>query len=151
MRKDAGFTITEFMITMAILSIISAIAVPNYSAWRSNSKLVGASQNLRGDMEMAKLRAIRENAAVAVLFTATGYTIFIDNDTDWAIDPGELQLRNRQLDAGITIDLVATTFAGDRTRFDGRGLPGVLGTVVIVGSAGTRQISMNRLGRLLEV
>ncbi len=154
MCKNAGFTIIELAITIAIAGILSAIAIPNYLVWRANSKLIGASHNLRGDLEKAKLKAIRENDTVAVLFTTSGYTIFIDNGSgggtakNWSQDGSEILVRNRQMVPGITIDLSATTFANNRTRFDGRGLPGVLGRVVIVGSAGTRQIVMNRLGRL---
>lgn len=161
MRQNAGFTIVELIITIAIGGILMAVAIPNFIAWRANSKLIGTSQNLRGDLEMAKKRAIRENATVAVLFdpdnngvVSNRYVIFMDNGAgggianNWIQDGSEILYRNRQLEAGITIDLAATTFVNDRTRFDGRGLPGVLGTVVISGSTGTRQIVMNRLGRL---
>jgi len=154
MRKNAGFTTVELFITIAIVGILSVIGIPNFLVWRANSKLIGTSHNLRGDLEKAKMKAIRENARVAVVFTATGYTIFIDNGAgggtadNWIQDGSEILLRNRQMVPGIAIDLAATTFAADRTRFDGRGLPGVLGRVVIAGSTGTRQIVMNRLGRL---
>lgn len=154
MRKNAGFTTLELSIVIGIVGILSALAIPNFLVWRANSKLIGTSHNLRGDLEKAKMRAIRENATVAVVFTANGYTILIDNGAgggianNWILDGSETLVMNRQMVSGITIDLAATTFAADRTRFDGRGLPGVLGTVVIAGSTGTQQIIMNRLGRL---
>ncbi len=68
-KKNAGFTTAEFVITIAIVGILTAIAIPNFMVWRSNSKLIGASHNLRGNLEMAKFRAIPENATVAVLLT----------------------------------------------------------------------------------
>jgi len=159
MSKNAGFTIVELLITIAIGGILMAFAIPNFIAWRANSKLIGVSQNLRGDLEMAKKRAIRENASVEVLFdpdnngaVSNRYEIFIYNGTtpdNWSRDSDETLLRNRQLEAGITIDLAATTFVNDGTRFDGRGIPiPPAGTVVIAGSTGARKIVMNRLGRL---
>ncbi len=66
---NARFTTAEFVITIAIVGILTAIAIPNFMVWRSNSKLIGASHNLRGNLEMAKFRAIPENATVAVLLT----------------------------------------------------------------------------------
>ncbi len=151
MRKNAGLTIVELVVTIGIVGILTVAAIPNFLIWRANSKLTGTSHNLRGDLEKARLKAIRENARVAVVFTANGYTIFIDNGANpdnWNREADETLVRSRQMVPGITIDLAATTFVNDRTRFNGRGLPGVLGRVVIVGSAGTRQIVMNRLGRL---
>ncbi len=151
MRKNAGLTIVELVVTIGIVGILTAAAIPNFLTWRAKSKLIGTSHNLRGDLEKARLKAIRENARVAVVFTAGGYSIFIDNGANannWNREADEILVKSRQMVPGITIDLAATTFTNDRTRFNGRGLPGVLGRVVIVGSAGTRQIVMNRLGRL---
>ncbi len=151
MRKNRGFTIVELLIAITIVGILMAVASPNFLAWRAKSKLIGTSHNIRGDLEKARLKAIRENARVAVVFTASGYSIFIDNGAkadNWKREADEILVRNRQMVPGITIDLAATTFAKDRTRFNGRGLPGVLGRVVIAGSTGNLQIVMNRLGRL---
>jgi type IV fimbrial biogenesis protein FimT len=163
MQKENGFTIYELLVAIAIIAIVSAIATPNMISWRSQAKLRGAVNNLKGDLQMAKLRALRENALVAVIFTANGYTIFLDNGVsagDWNPDADEELVRNIQLPAGINLDL-PTTFdpPNNRTRFNGRGFPdpatlagpGLTGAVTIQNSSGSqRQITINRLGRINE-
>ena len=161
MKKQNGFTIYELLTVISIIAILAAIAIPNMISWRSEAKLRGASNTLRGDLQMAKLRALREKAIVALVFTANGYTIFLDNGVsagDWNLDADESLLRNRQLPAGVTIALPTSLDPpNDRTRFNGRGLPdsatltdpGLTGTVTIQSSNGSqRQITINRLGRI---
>ena len=152
MRKDAGVTLMEAMVVIAIVAVLAAIAIPNWLAWRAKAKINGAATNLRGDLEMAKMRAIKENASVAVLFSANSYTVFIDNGIgggvadNWTRDGNELPLTNRQLAAGVTM---SNTFSNSRTRFSGSGRPGVLGTSTLVDSRGVqRQITINSVGRI---
>ena len=163
MKKPNGFTIYELLTVIGIIAVLTAIATPNIISWRTEAKLRGASNNLRADSQMAKLRALREKAIVALVFTANGYTIFLDNGAsagDWNLDADESLLRNRQLPAGVTIDL-PTTFdsPNNRTRFNGRGFPdqatltggGLTGTVTLQNSGGSQmQLTINRLGRIID-
>jgi type IV fimbrial biogenesis protein FimT len=70
MRKYSGFSLLEVLLVMAIIFIIASIAMPPFLRWRTDAQLRGAASNLRGDLEFAKLRAVRENSFVAVLFNA---------------------------------------------------------------------------------
>jgi type IV fimbrial biogenesis protein FimT len=152
MRKNSGFSLMELMIIIAIMSVIAAIAVPSMIGWRSRSKLQGAASNLAGDLQVAKLMAIKESNFVVVDFAANGYRVFVDNDGNWNLDAGERLVQTRQFPPDVWINLAATDLSDDRTRFNDRGLPdpGNLGTVFIVNSAGNqRSINLNRLGRLL--
>ena len=162
MKKQNGFTIYELLTVIGIIAILGTIAIPNMISWRSEAKLRGASNNLRADLQMAKLRALREKAIVAVIFTASGYRIFLDNGAsagDWNLDADESLLRNKQLPAGITIAL-PTSFdsPNNRTRFNGRGFPdpatltgGLTGTVTLENLRGSQmQITLNRLGRIID-
>ena len=163
MKKENGFTIYELLTVIGIMAILAAIAIPNMISWRSEAKLRGASNTLRGDLQMAKLRALREKAIVALVFTANGYTIFLDNGVsagDWNLDADELLLRNRQLPAGVTIALPTSLDPpNNRTRFNGRGFPdpatltggGLTGTVTLQNLRGSQmQLTINRLGRISD-
>ena len=163
MEKQNGFTIYELLTVIGIIAILSSIAVPSIFSWRLDAKLRSASNIVQGDLQLAKRRALRENAIVAVIFQANGYNVFIDNGVgantgNWNLDADEVVIRNRQLPAGVTISL-PTSFdsPNDRTRFNGRGLPdpstltdsGLTGTVTIKDSRGIeKQITINRLGRI---
>lgn len=162
MKTQKGFTIYELLTVIAIIAIMASIAIPNMISWRNDAKLRSASTIIRGDLQLAKLRALRENTIVVMIFTASGYSIFIDNGAgNWNLDADEVVVRNRQLPAGVTIAL-PTTFdsPNNRTRFNGRGLPdpltltgsGLTGSVTIKDSRGIqKQITINRLGRFDDV
>ena len=152
--KNRGFTFLELMIVIAIFSIVAAIAIPNMLRWRTDANLRGSANNLRADLNMAKTMAVRENALVVVNFFGNRYEIFVDNGAglnsgNWTWDGDERKLVNRFLRTGVSIDLAGTTFLNSRTRFNTRGLPDQLGTVVLVSSGGDQnQISLNRMGRI---
>jgi type IV fimbrial biogenesis protein FimT len=161
MDKRYGFSVLELVVALSIIAIVAAIATPNMISWRSNAKLSGAVNNLRGDLQMAKSRATKDNAVVVVVFTATGYRIFVDNGVnaaDWSHDADEPLLRDRQLPAGITIKLPTDLDPpNNRTRFNSRGFPdpatltgaGLTGNVILQDVSGRQmQINLNRLGRI---
>jgi prepilin-type N-terminal cleavage/methylation domain-containing protein len=149
MRKYSGFSLLEVLLVMAIIFIIASIAMPPFLRWRTDAQLRGAASNLRGDLEFAKLRAVRENSFVAVLFNANDYIIFVDSGAspgDWVEDADEIQIKNSQLPEGVYI-VMPTALADDRTRFDGRGTAENSGTIIIQNIRGKqKQISINRLG-----
>ena len=53
MCKNKGFTLTELMIAVAVVGILAAIAVPNYTQYVARTKLSEAPSNL---MQMAALQ-----------------------------------------------------------------------------------------------
>lgn len=155
MKKNSGITLIELMVAIAILAIIAAVAIPNLISWKSGTNLRGSANNLRADLNMAKMMAVRENALVVANFFGNRYEIFVDNGAglntgNWTWDAAdERRLRNRSLRPGVSIDLVSTTFLNSRTRFNERGLPDQLGMVVLVSSSGEQnQIGLNRMGRV---
>jgi type IV fimbrial biogenesis protein FimT len=149
-----GLTIFEVLVVIAILAIVSGFVVPHIISWRSDVKLRGAANNLKGDLELAKSRAIRENYYVAIRFYHNRYEVFVDNgagggdDRNWIRDGSELLLRNRALPGGVSIDLASTSFGilGDKTRFTGRGHCSPGATVVKNSKAAAIRVTVNRLG-----
>jgi prepilin-type N-terminal cleavage/methylation domain-containing protein len=157
MRNKMGFTLMELIIVIAILVVVSSIAVPSLVGWRNNAKLRDGASMLRVDLERTKLRAVKENNFVAVLFNAGGYTAFVDDGAgdpskagDWIKDGSEQLVCNRQLPAGVNIDLADPgMFVNDRTRFNARGRISNDGVVTIVNIAGDeKEISINRFGMI---
>jgi type IV fimbrial biogenesis protein FimT len=157
MRSKKGFTLMELMVVLAILTVVASIGVPSFVGWRNNAKLRDGASLLRADLEMAKLRAMKENNFVAIIFNASGYTAFVDDGAgdplkagDWIKEATEQIVCDRQLTAGVRIDLAATDFNGsDQTRFNSRGRISNDGVVQIVNTAGdNKQISVNRFGMI---
>ena len=63
----------ELMIVIGIISILSAIVVPNIIAWYQNQGLRSAVVELQGDLQLAKMSAVKQNQSCSVNFnTGTG-------------------------------------------------------------------------------
>ena len=156
-RKTSGFTAFELAMTLAIMAILATFFMPPYLHWLRTSRLNGAANNLMGDIEMAKVRAIRENAFVAIQFQPTSYAMFLDNGVgggtagDYIRNGSENLVRYRDLPTGVIIDVAAMTLANNRVRFNGRGLPPEIASnedITIKNERGSKTVTLNRLGHL---
>ena len=151
MYKESGFSLMELMLVISMIALITAIAMPSMLGWREGAKLRGTVENLRGDLQLAKLKAVQESGPVAISFSSDGYQVFIDTGAnEGARDAGERLIKNRELPEGVSIDLANTDFNGkEYARFNNRGLPEDTGDVMVDSSGGEqRLISLNRLGRI---
>lgn len=163
MKKNTGFTAFELAVSMAIIAVIAALVLPPYLQWLRGHRLRGAVINLRGDIEMAKIRAIRENDFVVVSFAQNSYTIFLDNGKpsgvaqDW--DPeGESIIKTRTLPAGVEFNLALLKFSNEPltsndniTRFNGRGLPDRISgatDIPLYNQSKSKKLTINRLGHM---
>ncbi len=152
MKAEKGFSATELMIVIAIIAIVAAVVAPGFLEWRNRSRLQGYSNNLKADFELAKMRAIKENAQVAIVFNQPefdGYRVFVDSGpNEWVLDADERLLRDVEFPEGLVYDPVDSTFTNHRTRFNGRGLPGILGRAVLMQQGDQREVVVNRVGRI---
>lgn len=60
MKKNNGFTLIEVMIVVALLGLLAAIAMPNYSAYVTRSKIPGATATL-SDMRVKMEQYFQDN------------------------------------------------------------------------------------------
>ncbi len=157
-RNIKGLTLLEMLVVIAIIALVSAIVAPNIINWRRGVQLRGAANNLKGDLELAKTNAIRENNYVVIMFLDTlRYEIFVDNGAgdggvpdNWVRDGEERLLRARDMPPGVTIDLASTSFGflGKKTRFTGRG-HSTAGSAYLQNEVNERiRVIVNRLGQI---
>ena len=129
MKKNAGFTLVELLIVIAIMGIIAAVTIPGYLAFIPNYRLRAAAEELQGDIQFAKIRAIKLGVVVSIrVNTATDtYTMFVDNGAgantgNGALDGDEgAPIKTATMPSGI--DITGVTFTNNAVQFNSRGLP----------------------------
>ncbi len=81
-RSLRGFTLTEMAVTIAVLAILAAIAVPSFQETIQKRRLIGAAEQLYGDLQYARSEAINGDQRVGVYFSfgTTSWCYGIDDD-----------------------------------------------------------------------
>lgn len=125
-----GFTLIELIIVIALIGIIGGIAAPLINSYMRDARLRESVRNLKSDFELAKIRAVRANAHVAVTFDTVNdrYTIFVDdgagggNPGDLIQNGGEVVIKTVNLPDDV--DMYEASFTGGAARvgFQGTGL-----------------------------
>ena len=94
-KRESGFTLQEVLITFAIISILSAIAVPGFSRWLPNYRLKSAARDVVSNFQLAKLTAIKKGINCTITFnqiiggTVYDYVVYEDANNSLEYDAGE--------------------------------------------------------------
>ena len=92
MKPQAGFSLLELLMALAIVGIIMTIAIPSILSWLPNYQLNAVASDLLSNIQKAKIMAVKNRNYCAVRFdesggTITGYTLFIDEDRNFEYNP----------------------------------------------------------------
>lgn len=66
--REGGFTLIEIMIVVAIIGVVSAIAVPSYVQWNARYQLRQATSELQTNLLLARMSARNRNTAMTATF-----------------------------------------------------------------------------------
>lgn len=90
-KFQEGFTLIEMVVSMAVIGIVAAMAIPNFSKWKEKHEINGQAQKVYFDLMLARTTAIKNNNNVRVTFDTTAHTYKIHDDTnsDGTEDSGE--------------------------------------------------------------
>lgn len=109
---EAGFSLIELSIVLAIFLIAAAIAVPNVPVILENIKIRGAAQELSGFYQQARMRAVQDNSYYEVVATTAPFGAFLDLSGNGVAAgnpmvqlPGGVSMSN----AGVPLGLNQTT------------------------------------------
>jgi type IV fimbrial biogenesis protein FimT len=108
-----GFTIIELMITLTLVAILAAIAVPNMQTFVLNSRISSTAQELLRSIQTARTEAIKRQTPVAVCAstnptatsptcatsgTVTGWIVFQDTNNSWQRESTEELIESHAYD-----------------------------------------------------
>lgn len=124
-KGNSGFTLMELTIAVAIVAIGAGVAFFSINGMMPGMRLSEASRNLKSDLNLAKLRAVRENDTISIDLDTDGdsYTIYFDLDNDGAVSAGDTVIKSVTMDPKV--DLTAAAFGTGPVAqifFDSRGL-----------------------------
>ena len=125
MRKDKGFTLVEMMVVIAIMAIVSAIAVPNIYSFAAGMKRRAACSDLYSTLQKTRMNAIRQqDTQWKVEFTSSTYKV-VSSD-------GKSIVTNFSEYPGINISIPAGTVVfnpdGTASKLDGTAINTITAT-----------------------
>lgn len=97
---QSGFTLLEMMMVLAIVGILSVVAVPKYRAMTEYYHLQSSVQTVTSFIRYAKQRALDEhvNNYVGITKVTT-----VPANTAQVLNPSFLAVQSKSLDAGVTL------------------------------------------------
>lgn len=130
-NQELGFTLVELLITIAIMAIALAIAVPNIETGRSQA--FNQSREFHQALTYARAEAVNRSREVMICPSndatvaapvcgndwEAGWVIFVDEDDDNVVDAAEVLRRHGELNGNVIINDVpaVATVTFDRQGF----------------------------------
>ena len=117
-RSQHGFTMMELLTPLALVAVLTAIAVPNLRPFIQNSRLTSGSNDLLRSFQLARTEAIKRQRNVVVCASANpltgtptcsygtfnGWIVFEDTNSNWQADGGETVIeRHGLLDSSVLV------------------------------------------------
>lgn len=132
-----GVTLVELLVTLSIMAILSAIAIPSFSGLAQDLAISGQVNSMNADVRYARSEAMKRGVNVVLCHSEaplasdsptsptpacsgtswrTGWIIFVDNNGNASRDAGELLLRRQEALTDKSGGITATQ--GTATRGD---------------------------------
>ena len=123
--KQAGFTLLELMLTVALLAVVMGFGLPNMQEFVRNSRMSSSANDIISDFNFARSEAVKRRVPITLCKSQDGaacdaddsdpfnrWIIFVDDedpaivaatDGNGDVDGAEVILRDRQLHESITV------------------------------------------------
>jgi len=125
-HRVAGFTLIELMVTIAVLAVVMAIAIPNFRGLINRNRLTAQANELVASVQYVRSEAVRLNSKVTLCPSEDGETC---GGADWRrmiarLDRDDSVLREiaATSTALVSADVDTITFSSDGLARDSTGL-----------------------------
>jgi type IV fimbrial biogenesis protein FimT len=108
MKKKSGFTLFEMLLTLVIVAVVTAFALPSMRAFSQNDRLTTNINSLIGQLAYARSEAVKRSQQVAVCVSNNsetaapsctagswedGWVVYIDEDASNTFDANEIIIK----------------------------------------------------------
>lgn len=159
--RQQGLTLLEAMITLAVIAIVAAIAVPSFSDFILTQRAKGAAEGLTAALQNAKAEAVKTNSEISIVFkpatTGTTHTSWCygmtetgDTTCDCSASPSDCAVGS-VVDGDTYQDVTLFFNADDNRTFEPvrGGASGTQGTVTFdAGNNKTLGVRLSTIGRI---
>ncbi|MCC6679095.1 MAG: prepilin-type N-terminal cleavage/methylation domain-containing protein [Phycisphaerales bacterium] len=141
LRLARAFTLVEFVIVLAIIATISAIAVPRYQLATARYRAIGAARRLAADIETMRQDAIARSLGQRFRIRSSTTYQLTDNTAGWAA----ASVRSIDLSSDPYRARFTTTDLGNdgELLFNGYGIPDGAATMTLSSGVVAAQVSVD--------
>lgn len=101
-------TLVELMVGIAILGIISAIAVPSYTEFIANTQIRSTTESIRNGLQVARAEAIKRNAPVKFTLSTSDSSWVVGCPTATSSCPATIQSKAPKEGGSSSITVAVT-------------------------------------------
>ncbi len=171
-KHQEGFTLIELLVLMMVLAVTLGLGIPAFNDMRANNRMSAAANDLVSSLHAARAEALTRSRSVTMCASRDwdaeppacdgeadlleGWIVFVDEDTDGAVDNGEIvvqahgplheSIRNQALSKSGDAPPFYLSFRADGILQPIPGLPAPVSDIQLCDHRGGKSTGTNAAG-----